>query len=1237
VAELTAAFDAAVAEKEAVIAEADACMRKLGLAQRLMAALGSEGERWKSTVASLQAALPILVGDALLAAAFVSYNGCFNRSFRELLTKKKFLPFLLGQVPQAKGGVPMGDDADPLKILTTDAEIASWSNEGLPTDRVSVENGAIVTNCARWPLMIDPQLQGITWIKRREEKRGLHVVRLGQKQLMPKLEDALQHGKPIVIENLQTSIDAVLAPVIGRQVKRRGRTVFVKLGDKEVDYHADFKLYLQTKLSNPHYPPEIQAECTLINFMVTEDGLEDQLLALTVLKERPDLEEQKAVLIAQMNGFKIKTKELEDGILEQLANAEGDVLENIALIENLEDSKRVSLEIADKAKVAQVTEAEINSAREMYRRVAARGSLMFFLLATLNKVHTFYHYSLSSFNAIVERAITGRRGKLVWNEEAAMSAMAPAKLKRNLADAAAEEKKRVVAETPEVLEERMAYLIDNITYCVFDATRRGLLERHKLILATQLLLKVMAKGGELIDAEAEYLVSGRSSMAPPQMTTKVQEFLSPKQWAAACALREVDAFRSLTEDLELATDAWAEWLECERPEAEELPGDWDKRLSAFQKLLVLRALRQDRVTTALTAFIEQRLGRRYVQQEPFDLEDTFNDSSFKQPLFFVLFPGVDPGVAIERLGAKLGFTQQRGNYVSISMGQGQEANAENCIDRFSKEGGWVFLQNIHLMSTWLPTLDRKLELVAEAGHEDFRAFLSAEPPPPLLEHEMQTVPEGVLQASIKVANEPPTDLKATLRSSYALFDQGTLDKSTKPKAHRPMLFALAFFHSLVLGRRKFGFQGFSRNYPFNNGDITVCADVLHNYLEGRDQLPWADLKYIWGEIMYGGHITDSWDRRCMSAYLEVLMVDDLVDEKSNFHLAPGFKPMLEGDFGAYRAYIEDAMPAESPALFGLHPNAEIGLLIANCDLLFKAVFTLAGGGASGGGGANKEGKVKEVITEMQDALPQPFSMIEVKMRVKEKTPYVVFVLQELERMNAILQLMGTGMRELELGLAGALNISDAMDALIGFLFVNAVPPNWLKMCGQIGPTGNYNRKNLADWFVNLKERHVQLEEWAKDPAVRPPSVWISGLFNPMGYVTACLQMTARAKQLPLDSMLVYTSVTGMGAAQVQAQPEEGTYVHGLFMEGARWSVEENSVAESQPKELHPVMPVIHVEGVTAEERDARAAASGDVTYECPVYTTTIRGPTFTFAAPLRTVRPPWVWTLAGVCLVMQPD
>lgn len=68
---------------------------------------------------------------------------------------------------------------------------------------------------------------------------------------------------------------------------------YIKIGDKECEYNPSFRLILHTKLASPHYQPELQAQCTLINFTVTRDGLEDQLLAAVVSMERPDLEQLK--------------------------------------------------------------------------------------------------------------------------------------------------------------------------------------------------------------------------------------------------------------------------------------------------------------------------------------------------------------------------------------------------------------------------------------------------------------------------------------------------------------------------------------------------------------------------------------------------------------------------------------------------------------------------------------------------------------------------------------------------------------------------------------------------------------------------------------------------------------------------------------------------------------------------------------------------------------------------------
>lgn len=111
---------------------------------------------------------------------------------------------------------------------------------------------------------------GITWIKERESKHSLQVVRMGADNMVSVIERAIEDGHSVLIENMGETIDAVLNPVITRSTFKKGRNLYVKLGDKDVEYNKNFKLFLHTKLSNPHYPPEVQAETTLINFTVTE-------------------------------------------------------------------------------------------------------------------------------------------------------------------------------------------------------------------------------------------------------------------------------------------------------------------------------------------------------------------------------------------------------------------------------------------------------------------------------------------------------------------------------------------------------------------------------------------------------------------------------------------------------------------------------------------------------------------------------------------------------------------------------------------------------------------------------------------------------------------------------------------------------------------------------------------------------------------------------------------------------
>ena len=249
----------ATEDKNNAIAAAEKTQRKADLADRLVNGLAGENKRWGESIQEMSVSYSKLVGDVLVASSFVSYAGAFNAKFRKSLVHNKWLPDLVER------DIPMTAGVVPLDVLTTDALKAQWGIEGLPTDPLSIENGAIMTAAKRWALMIDPQLQGIKWIK---EKWGdkLKIIQLSKPNYIADVEHCIENGIPLMIENLQDDIDAVLDPVVARQTMKRGRSTVMKLGDKEVDYDPNFKLYLQTKLSNPHYKPEIAAQTTLVNF-----------------------------------------------------------------------------------------------------------------------------------------------------------------------------------------------------------------------------------------------------------------------------------------------------------------------------------------------------------------------------------------------------------------------------------------------------------------------------------------------------------------------------------------------------------------------------------------------------------------------------------------------------------------------------------------------------------------------------------------------------------------------------------------------------------------------------------------------------------------------------------------------------------------------------------------------------------------------------------------------------------
>ncbi|XP_066247509.1 dynein beta chain, ciliary [Euwallacea similis] len=1168
-AKLTADFERATTEKLLCQQEADATNATIALANRLVGGLASENVRWAETVNNFVEYGRMMPGDVLLTTAFISYVGCFTKQYRHDLLHKMWLPFTKTLDPK----IPLTEGIDVLAMLTDDTIIAMWHNEGLPSDRMSTENATILINSDRWPLMIDPQLQGIKWIKQKFGE-DLRVIRLGQKGYLDIIEKAITEGATVLVENIEETVDPVLDPLLGRNLIKKGKAI--KIGDKEIEYNSNFRLILHTKLANPHYKPEMQAQATLINFTVTRDGLEDQLLAEVVKAERPDLEDLKADLTKQQNDFKIMLKGLEDDLLSRLSSAGGNLLGDTTLVENLETTKRTAADIEQKVAEAKITSVEIDRAREHYRPAASRASLLYFILNDLNTINPIYQFSLKAFNVVFQKAIAK-------------------------------------ADSANTVPARVNNLIDCISFSMFQYTTRGLFESDKLIFVSQMTFQILLTNQEISSQDLDFLLR---FPIKPHVTSPV-DFLSNICWGGICSLATRDEFRNLDRDIENSPKRWKKLIECECPEREKFPQEW-KSKTALQRLCMMRALRPDRMLYAMIAFIEEKLGLKYVGNKTMEFSKSYEETSPSTPIFFILSPGVNPLKDVEELGENLGFTLEKQNFHNVSLGQGQESVAERAMEVAAKHGHWVILQNIHLVKKWLPALEKHLEKHAEGSHPNYRVFMSAEPASSPSGH---IIPQGILESSIKITNEPPTGMQANLHKALSNFNQETLEQCGKEAEFKVILFSLCYFHAVVAERRKFGPQGWNKMYPFNVGDLNISVFVLYNYLEANNRVPWEDLRYLFGEIMYGGHITDDWDRRLCNTYLEEILQPDLVD--GELMLAPGFPAPPNTDYQGYHSYIDEILPPESPYLYGLHPNAEIGFLTTTADKLFRTVFEMQprDAGVSGGSTVTREEKVKQVVDEMLEKLPEDFNMLEIMGKVEERTPYVIVAFQECERMNLLTGKMKQTLKELELGLKGELTITSDMEDLENAIFLDQVPPIWAQRAYP-------SLLGLTSWFVDLLLRIRELETWSTD-FVLPASVWLGGFFNPQSLLTAIMQSTARRNELPLDKMCLQCDVTKKQKDEFTSAPRDGAYVHGLHMEGARWDVQAGIIMDSKLKELYPSMPVINIRAITQDKQDLRNM------YECPVYKTKMRGPTFVWTFNLKTKDKPAKWTLAGVALLLQ--
>ncbi|CAH0702189.1 unnamed protein product [Spodoptera exigua] len=720
--------------------------------------------------------------------------------------------------------LPVTMDLSMKKFLLDDAILRDWNYMGLPDDNFSAENGIIVVRATRWPLAVDPQGQALIWISRLEEKNDIQVVDFGQPNYMRIMETCLSTGKPILIQNVGEVLDPSIAPILEKAVVTIGNSKVIKFNDKMVSYHEDFHLYLTTKLGNPVYTPETLTKTTMVNFAVKEQGLTSQLLGIVVRKERPQLEQMKDTLVLSIAHNKKVLVDLENDLLRIMYESQVPLLENEELFITLQTSQRTSLEVKEALITSQVTEKEIDTARAGYVPVAVRASVLFFALNDLSRIDPMYQFSLDAYIDLFMYSIdrSPKAGEL---------------------------------------EDRINNLNEFHTYAVYKNTCRALFERHKLLLSFHIVSRILFQSGKMSRNEYMFLLKGGVVLDRSEQPDNPTNWMPEECWDNITELDKLPGFHGLVDVFEPLTKEWKEWYLHPEPETQPLIGDWNEICSDFQKILFIRSLRVDRVSACITTFIVNLLGPRYVEPPVLDIRAAWEESSWKTPLLFVLSPGVDPTAALIQLSQDVKMFER---FQSLSLGQGQAPTATKMLSHGMKEGGWVFLANCHLACEWLGSL-RGLD--NPKIHPRFRLWLSSMPD--------NKFPLNILQRSIKMTTEPPQGLKGNLVRLFANINEDKFDEATP--MYRRLLFCVSFFHCTLIARKRFRQLGYNAVYSFNDADFDVSDNLLANYLEEYEEVPWDALRYLFAIINYGGHITDDWDKRVLIAYINQFFNEEALE------------------------------------------------------------------------------------------------------------------------------------------------------------------------------------------------------------------------------------------------------------------------------------------------------------------------------------------------------------------------
>jgi dynein heavy chain 2 len=1152
VAQLRADFEARTSEAQMLRIDLERANATLEKANNLMSKMSGEKVRWQQQVKEIKRDAELLSTHTCLAAAYCTYLGHFPEDIR----------MRANAMWTEKRGI---DGFDFLRIMSSESELLTWKSQGLSADRLSQENAVMIKAGIMVPFIVDPNSQAIEWLK--QHIPTVETVLQQDPKLMSQLELAVRFGKTVIVQEVD-GIETFLFTLLRKDFHRQGPRLVVQIGEKMCDYNENFNLFLVTRNSNAigQLPPNAACLVTRVNFSVTRAGLEGQLLGATLQQEKPELEQRKSELLQREEEFKVQLADLEKKLLEQLADASGNILENDALIKSLEGTKAAATIITESLAESSKLQMDLDQQREVYRPLATLGSRIFILVKELSSMDHMYRVSLEAFMTLFTKVLN-------------------------------------LQITADNVEEKLRQFGNQLKIMVLFYISRSLFKQDRLAFGLHFVRGIMPEKFEPNEWE---LFQG-AFIPPSEIASPPPAWCPPDRIQALQLLRS--AFPRADESWQLGKDAlWQPWVASDKCEE-----SWDNsiysRMSTFQRVLMIQAVRPDRLESALTSFACEAIGVNSLSPPPLSLQRLHKeDTQSRIPVLFITTPGADPSQELEDFAKSHAAETGAGiNFHQLAMGGGQNDDAIRLLQDAAKVGDWVCLKNLHLVISWVPLLEKEIKSLQP--HENFRCWLTTEP--------HARFPPIILETSLKVTYEAPPGVKKNMLRTLESWNQNWFGSGSDIRSQ--VMFVCAHFHAIMQERRTYIPQGWTKFYEFSQSDLQSACETASMLVALAQQqgggMDWTTMIGVMEQAVYGCRVDNEFDSRLVKEYLSLFFRSDILDGArrnagSTLEIPP-FDIPASTFIPEFRSRVEQLPDLDNPQSFGMAANADRSLQRINSTRVINTLRQLVAGGMNGGEASAAGVNItawKEQLTPLMKLWDNvnkshlsKLRHVEVRPVTPDDPPVVAFVLMDAQFASQLGDRVGNDLANIHKVVNGVGLSTPEIQQQAMMLLRSEVPPKWETSWPSAPEAPPVYLQGLAKRIAALKGDWVNR---AKNPhQLFAQPVTLSDFLRPDVFLNALRQQTARALKVPIDSLHLVASFEPQLLADPSTSPLPVT-VQDLILEGCSFDPAKKLLVESaRNSSLISVLPPLTIAWMSRAAHPDRALSSARhaATVSMPIY------------------------------------